>query len=112
MGHIKEPEGVEFTVLPQTKSDIKADRMFSEFIRKLKLKNPGERAKIEAKAIEIIRKYKASQNQIVIPKLSGCIKEPKGIDITVIPQTKPDEEADRMVSDWIQSYKTKNSDSN
>ena len=31
----------------------------------------------------------------------GYIKEPKGVDFTVIPQTKPDPEMDRMVSEFI-----------
>ena len=112
MGHIKEPEGVDFTVIPQTKPDKEADRMFSEFIQKRKLKNPRERARIEAKAKAIIRKYEASRGLIEPAIVSGYIKEPKGVDFTVIPQTKPDEAADRMVSEFIQSYKTKNRSSN
>lgn len=108
MGYIKEPEGVDFTVIPQTNPDKEADRMFSEFIQKRKLKNPKTRAKIEAKAKDIIQKHEASMGLIKKPKVSGYIKEPKGIDFTVIPRTKPDEETDRMVSESIQSYKTKN----
>ena len=112
MGHIKEPKGVDFTVVPQTKPDIETDRLVSEFIRKRKLENPKERAKIEAKAKDIIRKYEASRGLIATTKVSGYIKEPKGVDFTVIPRTKPDEEADRMVSEFIQNYKTKNKNAN
>lgn len=108
MGYIKEPEGVDFTVIPQTKPDKEADIMFSEFIQKRKLRNPKERARIEAKAIDIIRKYEATRGLIETPKVSGYIIEPKGIDFTVIPRKYPDEEADLMVSEFIQSYKTKN----
>ena len=39
MGYIKEPKGIDFTVIPQSKPDIEADRMFSEFLSKRKLKN-------------------------------------------------------------------------
>lgn len=39
MGYIKEPKGVDFTVIPQSKPDIEADRAFSEFLSKRKLKN-------------------------------------------------------------------------
>ena len=108
MGHIKEPEGVDFTVIPQTKPDKEADRMFSKFIQEQKLKNPKERAKIEAKAKDNIRKYEASRGLIETTEVSGYIKEPKGVDFTVIPRTKPEEETDRMVSDFIQTYKPKN----
>jgi hypothetical protein len=110
MGYIKEPEGVDFTVIPQTKPNNEADRMFSEFIQKRKLNNPKTRAKIEAK--DIIRRYEASRGMVETAKVSGYIKEPKGVDFTVIPQTKPDEETDRMVSEAIQSYKTKNRNAN
>ncbi|MBA4407807.1 MAG: hypothetical protein Q8S54_02310 [Bacteroidota bacterium] len=112
MGYIKEPEGVDFTVIPQIKPDKDADRMFSEFIQKRKLKNPKTRAKIEAKAIEILRKYEVSRGLIETAIASGYIKEPKGVDFTVISQTKPNEEADRMVSEFIQSYKPKNRSAN
>lgn len=108
MGYIKEPEGVDFTVIPQTKPDNEADRIFSEFIQKRKLKNPKTRAKIEAKAKDIIQKHEASRDLIEKPKVSGYIKEPKGVDFTVMPRTNPDEETDRMVSESIQSYKLKN----
>jgi hypothetical protein len=112
MGHIKEPKGVDFTVVPQTKPDIETDRLVSEFIRKLKLENPKERAKIEAKAKDIIQKHEAARGLIEKPKISGYIKEPKGIDFTVIPRNKPDDETDRMVSEFIQSYKPKNRSAN
>jgi len=39
MGYIKEPKGVDFTVIPQSKPDIEVDRMFSEFLSKRKLKS-------------------------------------------------------------------------
>ena len=112
MGHIKEPEGVDFTVVPQTKPDIETDRLVSEFIRKRKLENPREWAEIESKAKEIIRKYKASRGSMEVTEVSENIKEPKGVDFLVIPLTKPDEEADRMVSDFIQNYKPKNENDN
>ncbi|GEM_PF-2481123 len=112
MGHIKEPEGIDFTVIPQTKPDKETDKLVSEFIRKRKLENPKERAKIEAKAKDIIRKYKASRGLVETTEVSGNIKEPKGVDFTVIPRTKPDEETDRMVSEFIQSYKPKNGNTN
>ncbi|MDP3912793.1 MAG: hypothetical protein Q8R96_03545 [Bacteroidota bacterium] len=112
MGHIKEPKGVDFTVVPQTKPDEETDRLISEFLRKQKLENPKERAKIEAKAKDIIRRYEASRGMVEVAIVSGYIKEPKGVDFTVIPRTKPDEETDRMVSEAIQSYKTKNRNAN
>ena len=108
MGHIKEPNGVDFTVVPQTKPDPETDRLVSEFIRKRKLENPKEWAKIEAKAKEIIRKYKASRGLMEATEVSENIKEPKGVDFTVVTQAKSDEKTDRMVSDFIQSYKPKN----
>lgn len=37
----------------------------------------------------------------------GYIKEPKGVDFTVIPRTKPDKEADRMLSEIIRADKFK-----
>ncbi len=36
----------------------------------------------------------------------GHIKEPKGIDLVVVPQTKPDKEADKLVSNFIRKDKT------
>ena len=79
MGHIKEPKGVDFTVVPQTKPDIETDRLVSEFIRKRKLENPKERAKIEAKAKDIIRKYEASQGLIATTKVQDTSKNQKGL---------------------------------
>ena len=35
----------------------------------------------------------------------GYIKEPKGIDLTVVPQTKRDQEADELVSEFIRKDK-------
>ena len=35
----------------------------------------------------------------------GYIKEPKGIDLVVVPQTKPNKEADKLVSDFIKKDK-------
>ncbi|MEI7675913.1 MAG: hypothetical protein WCJ03_03960 [Bacteroidales bacterium] len=37
----------------------------------------------------------------------GYIREPKGIDLTVIPQTKANKEADKSVSDFIRKEKQK-----
>ena len=37
----------------------------------------------------------------------GYIKEPKGVNFVVVPRTKPDPEADRLVSEFIQAYKAK-----
>jgi len=79
MGHIKEPKGVDFTVVPQTKPDIETDRLVSEFIRKRKLENPKERAKIEAKAKDIIRKYEASRGLIATTKVQDTSKNQKGL---------------------------------
>ena len=112
MGYIKEPEGIDFTVIPQIKPEKEADSMFSEFIQKRKLKNPKTRAKIEAKAKDIIQKHEAARGLIEKPKVSGYIKEPKGVDFTVIPRNNPDDETDRMVSEFIQSYKPKNRSAN
>ena len=36
MEYIKEPEGIDFTVIPRTKPDPVADRLFSEFLAKEK----------------------------------------------------------------------------
>jgi hypothetical protein len=35
----------------------------------------------------------------------GYVKEPKGIDLVVVPQTKPDKEADKLVSEFIRKDK-------
>ncbi len=35
----------------------------------------------------------------------GYIKEPKGIDLVVVPQTKPDKESDELVSEFIRKEK-------
>ncbi|NOU47455.1 MAG: hypothetical protein HOO86_10380 [Bacteroidales bacterium] len=35
----------------------------------------------------------------------GHIKEPKDIDLVVVPQTKPNKEADKMISDFIKKDK-------
>ena len=35
----------------------------------------------------------------------GYIKEPKGIDLTVVPQTFQDKEADELVSEFIRKDK-------
>ena len=61
MGYIKEPKGVDFVVMPRTKPDKEADRLFSEFLVQYKLKNKASIAKTSAKAKEIIRKYEASR---------------------------------------------------
>ena len=60
MGYIKEPEGVDFVVIPRTKPDLESDRLFSEFIAKQKLKNKNAKTKMAAQAKEIIRRYEAS----------------------------------------------------
>ena len=65
MGTIKEPQGIDFVVVPQTKPDKEADRLVSEFIRKEKQKNPKSRAKIVAKAKAILQKYEASHSNCV-----------------------------------------------
>ena len=44
---------------------------------------------------------------IITVKIIGHIKEPKGIDFVVVPQTKPDKEADRKVSEFIRNDKLK-----
>jgi hypothetical protein len=36
----------------------------------------------------------------------GYIKEPKGVDLVVVPQTKPDKEADELVSEFIRKDKS------
>jgi len=38
----------------------------------------------------------------------GYIKEPKGVDLVVVPQTKPNKEADELVSDFIKKHKKRN----
>lgn len=38
----------------------------------------------------------------------GYIKEPKGVDLVVVPQTKPNKEADKLVSDFIKKHKKRN----
>jgi hypothetical protein len=38
----------------------------------------------------------------------GYIKEPKGIDLVVVPQTKPNKDADKIVSDYIKKHKKRN----
>ena len=65
MGIVKEPNGIDFVVVPQLKPDKEADRLVSEFIAKAKLKNPKARAKIVAKALSIIQKYEALQGNAV-----------------------------------------------
>jgi hypothetical protein len=35
----------------------------------------------------------------------GYIKEPNGIDLVVVPQTEPNKEADKLVSDFIKKAK-------
>jgi hypothetical protein len=62
MGTIKEPQGIDLIVVPQTKPDKEADRLVSEFIRKVKLKNPKSRAIIVEKAKAILQKYEASDS--------------------------------------------------
>lgn len=37
----------------------------------------------------------------------GYIKESKGVDLVVVPQTKPDKEADKLVSDFIRKDKSR-----
>lgn len=37
----------------------------------------------------------------------GYIKEPEVIDFVIIPQTKPNKEADRLVNEFIKKGKTK-----
>lgn len=49
MGYIKEPKGVDFTVIPRTKPDKEADRMLSEIIRADKLKRAAKEAKLSKK---------------------------------------------------------------
>ena len=61
MGYIKEPKGIDFVVVPQTKPNPEADRQVSEFIAKYKLKNKASMERTAAKAKEIIRKYQASR---------------------------------------------------
>ncbi|MDP3914360.1 MAG: hypothetical protein Q8R96_11575 [Bacteroidota bacterium] len=48
MGYIKEPKGIDFTVIPRTKPDIEADRMLSEIIRADKLKRTAKNSKKKA----------------------------------------------------------------
>lgn len=62
MGYIKEPKGIDFVVVPQTKPDKEADNLVSEFIRKQKLKNPKARAKNVEKAKAIIQKYELERS--------------------------------------------------
>ena len=38
----------------------------------------------------------------------GYIKEPKGVDLVVVPQTKPNKEADKIMSDFIKKHKKRN----
>lgn len=45
MGYIKEPKGIDFVVVPQTKPDKEADRKVSEFIRNDKLKRAAREAR-------------------------------------------------------------------
>ena len=42
MGYIKEPKGIDLTVVPQTKQDQVADDMVSEYIRKDKAEKKSE----------------------------------------------------------------------
>jgi hypothetical protein len=60
MGYIREPKGVDFTVVPRTKPDPEGDRLFSEFLKEYKAKNKASIGRTVAKAKEIIRKYEAS----------------------------------------------------
>ena len=48
MGYIKEPEGVDLVVVPQTKRDPEQDKIVSEYIRKYKLR---QKAKLRKKVI-------------------------------------------------------------
>jgi len=45
MGHIKEPKGIDFVVVPQSKPDKDADELVSEFIRKDKLQKKAHHRK-------------------------------------------------------------------
>ena len=62
MGYIREPKGVDFTVVPRTKPDPEGDRLFSEFIKAYKAKHKVSIARNTAKAKEIIRKYEESHS--------------------------------------------------
>ena len=53
MGYIKDPKGIDFEVIPRTKPEIEADRLFSEFIRKDKLKRAAREAKYGKSALSI-----------------------------------------------------------
>lgn len=53
MGYIKDPKGIDFVVVPQTKPDKEADRLVSEFIRKDKLKRAAREAKYGKSTLSI-----------------------------------------------------------
>jgi len=53
MGYIKDPKGIDFVVVPQTKPDKEADKLVSEFIRKDKLKRAASEAKYGKSSLSI-----------------------------------------------------------
>lgn len=108
MGYIKEPEGIDFTVVPQTKPDPETDRLVSDFLAKEKLKNRKAKDKMVAKAKEIIKKYEASHMQVSVQENPPAAykREPGENDLLVLISDLTKEEA-KEVSDFIRNLKAK-----
>ena len=105
MGYIKEPKGIDFEVIPRTKPDPEADRLFSEFLAKEKLKNRKAKDKMVAKAKEIIQKYEASRAIVTLQeKPSGYGKEPWKDELIMQISDLTKEEAEK-VSEFIRNLK-------
>jgi len=107
MGYIKDPKGVDFEVIPLTKPDPEADRAFSEFLAKEKLKNRKAKDKMVAKAKEIIQRYEAS-------RAIGCFQEPQsgyikdpGEDDLIRQISDLTKEESKEVSEFIRNLKAK-----
>lgn len=108
MGYIKEPKGIDFEVIPQTKPDPEADRLFSEFLAKEKLKNRKAKDKMVAKAKEIIKNYEASLTQVSVQENppSAYKREPCEDDLVAQISDLTKEEA-KEVSEFIRNLKAK-----
>ena len=107
MGYIKDPKGVDFEVIPLTKPDPEADRAFSEFLAKEKLKNRKAKDKMVAKAKEIIQRYETSRTLGYLQEpQSGYNKEPIENDLIRQISDLTKEEAEE-VSEFIRNLKAK-----
>jgi hypothetical protein len=107
MGYIKDPKGIDFEVIPQTKPDPETDRLVSEFLAKEKLKNRKAKDKMVAKAKEIIQRYEASRALVCLQEpQSGYNKEPIENDLIRQISDLTKEEA-KEVSGFIRKLKLK-----